>query len=144
MPPRRHDEEAALISEINVTPLVDITLVLLIIFMVTASLIAVPAIPLKLPEAQTGEPGKSQDDKKIKLQLTADGSLHLDGASTTMAAVELHIRSRLSAQPELQAVIGADEAVPHGKVVEVIDLVRRAGVLRFGISVRKKIAPDSR
>jgi biopolymer transport protein ExbD len=121
-----------MIVEINVTPLVDITLVLLIIFMVTASLIVSPAIKVDLPKAASGS---DQSKTTLALTLMKDGSLYLNGERSSDAAVAQYIGSELPKTPDLQAIIAADRAVPHGDVVHVIDLVKRAGVHRFAINV---------
>ncbi len=127
------DEDAGrMIVDINVTPLVDITLVLLIIFMVTASYIVSPAIKVDLPKAASGS---EQTKTTIALTLAKDGALYLNGERSSDEAVLKAIGIELPKNPELQAIIAADRAVPHGDVVHVIDLVKRAGVHRFAINV---------
>ena len=120
------------ISGINVTPLVDITLVLLIIFMVTATVIVSSGIKVELPKAASGS-----DQTRTTLALTLDkaGTLYLNGQKSDDQAVTRHIAQTLPTNPELQAVIAADRVVPHGDVVHLIDLVKRAGVRRFAINV---------
>ena len=126
------DDDASMIVDINVTPLVDITLVLLIIFMVTATYIVQPALRVELPHAATGE-----DTVKttLALQLEKDGVLSLNGAHASEDDVRAFIAKALPVKPDLQAVIAADKAVTHGAVVHLIDLVRQAGVHKFAISV---------
>jgi biopolymer transport protein TolR len=121
-----------MISGINVTPLVDITLVLLIIFMVTATYIASGGIKIDLPKAASGT---EQTKSTLALSLTKDGTLFLNGGKTSDAAVVKFIGETLPRTPDLQAIIAADRVVPHGDVVHVIDLVKRAGVRRFAINV---------
>ena len=126
------DDDASMIVDINVTPLVDITLVLLIIFMVTATYIVQPALRVELPHAATGE-----DTVKttLALQLEKDGVLSLNGARASEDEIRAFIAKALPVKPDLQAVIAADKAVTHGAVVHLIDLVRQAGVHKFAISV---------
>jgi biopolymer transport protein TolR len=126
------DEPGPAIVNINVTPLVDITLVLLIIFMVTASYIVSPAIRVDLPQAASGG---EQQRTSLGLTLTRDGALYLNGAPSTDDAVLRFIGGELPRNPDLQALIAADRSVPHGDVVHLIDVVRRAGVRRFAINV---------
>jgi biopolymer transport protein ExbD len=127
------DEDGGrMIVDINVTPLVDITLVLLIIFMVTASYIVSPAIKVDLPKAASGS---EQTKTTLALTLAKDGILYLNGERSNDEAVVRTIGVELPKNPELQAIIAADRAVPHGDVVHVIDLVKRAGVHRFAINV---------
>ena len=121
-----------MIVDINVTPLVDITLVLLIIFMVTASYIVSPAIKVDLPKAASGS---DQTKTTLALTIQKDGSMYLNGERSSDAAVAKYIGDELPKNPDLQAIIAADRVVPHGEVVHVIDLVKRAGVHRFAINV---------
>jgi biopolymer transport protein ExbD len=127
------DQEAGgIISEINVTPLVDITLVLLIIFMVTARFIVQKAIAVKTPKAVSGE------QVKTTLQLTLDEGrvLYLNGEKMDdRQKVSDYVTGAVNANPEIQAVITADRSVPHGEVVGLIDLVKLAGVKNFALTV---------
>ena len=121
------------ISGINVTPLVDITLVLLIIFMVTAKLIVSQSLPLDLPKAAAGE----QIQLVFGLELNAGGETFLDGKKLANDEAILPLAREAQAKnPELRAVIKADSAVQHGRVIRVLDLLKQAGVSRiaFGVS----------
>ena len=126
------DDAGRMIVDINVTPLVDITLVLLIIFMVTASLIVNPAIKVDLPKAASGT---EQVKTTLALTLTKDGALYLNGERSSDEAVVKYIGGELPKNPELQAIIAADRSVSHGDVVHIIDLVKRTGVHRFAINI---------
>jgi biopolymer transport protein TolR len=121
-----------IIAGINVTPLVDITLVLLIIFMVTATVIVNSGIKVELPKAASGT---DQTSTTLALTLMKDGSLYLNGERSNDQAVTGYIGQMLPRNPDLQAIIAADRVVPHGDVVHVIDIVKRAGVRRFAINV---------
>ncbi len=127
-----NDSGSELISGINVTPLVDITLVLLIIFMVTATVIVNAGIKVELPKAASGS---DQTKTTLALTLMKDGTLYLNGEKTDDQGVARYIGDALPRNPDLQAVIAADRVVSHGSVVHVIDLVKRAGVRRFAINV---------
>jgi biopolymer transport protein ExbD len=120
------------ITGINVTPLVDITLVLLIIFMVTASYIVSPAIKVDLPKAASGT---EQAKTTLALTLAKDGALYLNGERSSDEVVVRYIKGELPKNPDLQAIIAADGGVPHRDVIHVIDLVKRTGVHRFAINV---------
>lgn len=126
------DDDGRMITDINVTPLVDITLVLLIIFMVTTTYIVNPSIKVELPRAATGD---EQAKTELALTLDREGRLFVNGEATSEAQAEARIATLLPRDPEVQAIIAADRVVPHGRVVEIIDLVRRAGVRRFAIHV---------
>jgi biopolymer transport protein ExbD len=126
------DDSGRMITDINVTPLVDVTLVLLIIFMVTTSLIVNPSIKVDLPKAVTGN---DQARTTLALTLTKDGQLYLNGERTDEAQVAKQIAAELPKNPDLQAVIAADTVVSHGSVVHIIDFVKRAGVRKVAINV---------
>ena len=120
------------ITGINVTPLVDITLVLLIIFMVTATYVVKEAIEVDLPRAASG--GEAVGPT-LTLALDREGKLFLDGAPATPEATRAAVRAAVARSAEARAIISADRAVSHGRVVEVIDLVKREGLTRFAIDV---------
>ncbi len=123
------DEE--IISDINVTPFVDVALVLLIIFMVTATYIVAQSIPVDLPEAGTGEDVVTT----FAITVTADGQLYLDGEKKDAAGVRVKIRKARELNKDVRVVIAADKAVTHGRVVGIIDLVRKEGVAKFAINI---------
>ncbi len=123
------DDDDEPITGINIIPLVDIVLVVLIIFMVTASYIVTPAIRVELPKAASGEPVANT---VLSLVLTREGEMFLNGEATDEAQLTQFLRSEDAA--ELEAVIAADKDVPHGRVVGLIDLVKREGVVKFAIN----------
>ena len=121
------------ITGINVTPLVDITLVLPIIFMVTAKLIVSPkAMNLELPKAMTGK----DVQEVLSIVLYADGKAQANGRwlPSDDAALEI-AESEAGTHADVRAVIKADNAVPHGRVMHVLDLLRRAGLAKIGFGV---------
>ena len=125
------DEEP--ITGINVTPLVDIVLVLLIIFMVTAKLIVSKSVPLDLPKAASG----SDIQTVFSVVLSADGLTQVDGRTVQNDdAIFPLAKTARDKNPELRAVIKADSAVPHGRVIHVLDLLKQAqvGKIAFGVS----------
>jgi biopolymer transport protein ExbD len=129
---RGDDDGGGMIVDINVTPLVDITLVLLIIFMVTASYIVSPAIKVDLPKAASGT---EQSKTTLALTIAKDGALYLNGDRSNDDIVVRYIKGELPKNPDLQAIIAADGGVAHRDVIHVIDLVKRTGVHRFAINV---------
>jgi len=126
------DDGGRMIVDINVTPLVDITLVLLIIFMVTASYIVSPAIKVDLPKAASGS---DQTKTTLAITIAKDGALFLNGERSSDAGIVAYIGGELPKNAELQAIIAADKVVSHGDVIHVIDLVKRSGVHRFALNV---------
>jgi biopolymer transport protein TolR len=125
-------ESDDMITEINVVPLVDIVLVVLIIFMLTANLIAAQSIKVDLPEASTGE---AAEPTTVALLLSKDGSLYMNGAPTDEAALRAYIPGVIKSDPKAQAIIAADKEVSHGAVIHVIDVVRSSGIYKFALNI---------
>jgi biopolymer transport protein ExbD len=126
-----HDDE---ITGINVTPLVDVTLVLLIIFMVTATYVVKETIEVDLPRAASG--GQTVGPT-LALALDREGKLFLDGEPASPEAARAAVRAAVARSAEARAIISADRAVSHGRVVEVIDLVKREGLTKFAIDIER-------
>ena len=120
------------ITGINVTPLVDVMLVLLIIFMVASSYIVKPSIEVNLPKAATG--GDTLDTT-LSIVITEDGKLFLNGEKADEDAIKARCKVVAKLDADAQAIIAADTGTPHGKVVRIIDLVRQNGVLKFAINI---------
>ena len=121
-----------LITDINVTPLVDIMLVLLIIFMLTAHLIAKQAIEMQLPKAaqSTAVPPTT-----LAVTLSREGRMYLNGKATTPAALREAVQAAVAKDPKTQVMIAGDKDVSHGRVVWVLDLVKSLGVTSFAIQI---------
>ena len=114
-----------IIAGINVTPLVDITLVLLIIFIVTAKIIVTPAVPLDLPRASQSE----EMQVVFSIIIPATGSTLVNGeTANTDADVGRLAKDAIQKDPDVRAVINADGAVPHRRVIHMLDLVKSAGI----------------
>ncbi len=123
------------ISDINVVPLVDIILVVLIIFMVTAPMFMKPSINVHLPKAASGD---STAPSQLSITLAADGRIFFNGQAADEAAVGKKSAELLAKNPDIQAIISADKDVPHGRVIGVLDIVKGVGVKKFAISIDKK------
>ncbi len=125
---------------INVTPFVDIALVLLIIFLVTAKYLVAQSIPVDLPAAATG--ADTEVSAMLNVSIDARGQVFLDGRPATEQTLLDGVRVRSAGNAELRAVINADGAVTHRRVTQVIDLVRQGGVTRFAIQTEQPGAGD--
>jgi biopolymer transport protein ExbD len=129
-----HDDPDDAITGINVTPLVDVTLVLLIIFMVTSKMIlSSQSLPLDLPKASQG----SDIQVVFSVSMGADGTTQVDGkAIANDEAVLALAEAAQQKSPELRAIIKADSAVPHGRVIHVLDLLKQGHVnkIAFGVT----------
>jgi biopolymer transport protein TolR len=125
------EKDDPMITGINVTPLVDVALVLLVILMVTATYIAARTIPMNLPRAATGETTTTP----LSISIDPAGKLWLDGKAVTEAELSTRVRrARYGHEP--RAIIAADGATPHRHVVRVIDLLRQQGIGEFAINVQ--------
>ena len=120
-----------IITGINVTPLVDVTLVLLVILMVTASYVASKSIPMELPHSATSE----STPTTLTVSIDQAGRTYLDAEAIDEAGLQTRIRAARQADPETRAVIAADGRVSHAKVVRVMDLLRREDVTKFAFNV---------
>ncbi len=118
------------LNEINVTPFVDVMLVLLIIFMVTAPLMT-QGVEVDLPTTRTVK-NLPQDSENLVLSIKADGSLFLDEYKVGLEELEEHLK-RLVASQKKQLFLRADKAVPYGTVVQVMGEIKAAGIDRLGI-----------
>lgn len=121
-----------LITAINVTPLVDIVLVLLIILMVTASYIVSKSIPMDLPKSATGEATPTT----LSVSIDKEGKLYLDAEQITVESLRLKVRAARQKDHDARAVIAADGRISHAQVVSVIDLLRQEQIAKFAINVR--------
>jgi biopolymer transport protein ExbD len=131
-----HDGDDGLFCGINVTPLVDITLVLLIIFMVAAPLmVSNPAIKVALPKAVTGEEVKPSTLSLTLARDPVDGArLYANGKKTDEPAVRTLVAGLVEKNHDLQAIIAADRGVPYGDVMHIVDVVRALGVSKFALN----------
>ncbi|MEZ4224436.1 MAG: biopolymer transporter ExbD [Polyangiaceae bacterium] len=125
------EDDDGLIASINVTPLVDVVLVLLVVLMVTASYIAAQTIPLNLPKAASGE----STSTSLAISIDARGRLWLEGEATTAAALRTTLRQRGAAGP-VRVLVAADADTTHRNVVRVLDLLRQEGIHEFAINVQ--------
>jgi len=122
------------ITGINVTPLVDITLVLLIVFMVTAKLVVSQAMPLDLPKAASA--GETQT--MLTITLDAAGTLRVNEQMITEDVQLRALAAReLARAPELRAVLSASSRVEHGRVMHVLDVLRGVGVTKVAFGAEK-------
>ena len=127
-----------IIEGINVTPLVDIVLVLLIIFIVTAKMVVAPSVPLDLPQASTGE-----DVQTIfSVAIPKSGALLIDGEPVSDESLQARATLALGKDKQVRAVIQADGDVSHRRVIDVLDRLKSAGLTKvaFGTTQRASAA----
>ncbi|HAM37038.1 MAG TPA: hypothetical protein DCP85_14050 [Elusimicrobia bacterium] len=129
-------EDDDIVSGINVTPLVDVCLVLVIIFMVTAPLMSEPVIKVELPKAHTKE-GEEKD--KITITLGKDGRLALDYKEyATYDALEPDLKMKLALSDSKIVILKADENALHGRLVELMAKSKEAGAQSLTIATERK------
>ncbi|MEA2624165.1 MAG: biopolymer transport protein TolR [Candidatus Binatota bacterium] len=121
------------ITGINVIPLVDIVLVLLIIFMMTASFIVAPAVKVQLPQMSKAE---EPPPRSLHFVVDAGGGIFLNDKTVPAEQLMAVVQKEVAANPEVQVLVSADRGVPYGEVVRLLDLVRTGGVKKFAISVQ--------
>ena len=125
------------ITGINVTPLVDIVLVLLIIFMVTANFIVRETKEVDLPKAaKSGETVQGI----VNVVLDKDGKLFFDGSEVTEVELKAKIVEAVKKEKEPRAIITADQSLNYGKVMKLIDLVQLQGIAKFALNIQKEAA----
>ena len=119
--------EGSMMSEINVTPLVDVMLVLLTVFIVTAPLL-MNSVSVKLPKVAATT--SLQQSKDVKVSITKAADVYVDEAKISAGALELELK-KLNAKGDLQVQIMADEGVIYGEVAKAMAQIQRAGVTKF-------------
>jgi biopolymer transport protein TolR len=122
-------------AEINVTPLVDVMLVLLIIFMITAPMLT-QGLEVALPQAE-GRSFELASNNPAKVTITSAGAVYVDGTAVGSQNLELSLGPMLRNRGIKRALLEADEGVPYGRVVGVLDVMNRAGVQQLGMITRQ-------
>ena len=128
-------ENEGLISSINITPFVDVVLVLLVIFMVTAPMLVKDILELRLPKTQTGD---GQMMQTLGVAVNKDGNILLNGQLTDEAGLALTTKQTLAKNSQAQAIISADVEAAYGKVVKVIDILKTAGLEKFAVQIERE------
>ena len=121
-------------AEINVTPLVDVMLVLLIIFMITAPMLT-QGLDVALPQAE-GQSFELASNNPAKVTIASSGAVYVDGTSVGSTDLDLSLGPMLRTRRVKRALLEADEGVPYGRVVAVLDVMNRAGVEQLGMITR--------
>jgi len=126
------------ITKVNVTPIIDVALVLVIILLVTAPLLPAADLPVNLPQAATRE---AEDQRNVSVTLGSNGSLALDDKVVTEAQLRAGLVAKL-AEPgnaDLLVVVRADAAAPYSSVRSLLSMARQTGARRVAIATRQRI-----
>ena len=130
---KSHGKRGAAIAEINITPLVDVCLVLVIIMMVAATAIVAKTMKVQLPKSHNSEGAPANP---IKVVLLKDGSIQYDDAPATEDKVKHELEAAATADPDVSLVLSADKEVMHGRVVHILDLAAGAHIYKIAINVQ--------
>jgi len=134
---RRSAAGPELITKVNVTPIIDVALVLVIILLVTAPLISVADLPVNLPQAHTRE---AEDQKNVSITLGSGGELAVDDRIVAESELASALSQRLADLGEnVLVVVRADSDAPSGRVRALLDAARGAGAKRLAIATRQKV-----
>jgi biopolymer transport protein TolR len=115
-------------ADINMTPMIDVMLVLLIIFMVAAPMLTT-GVDVNLPESRTG---KSLESEAITISLARDGRLQMDDQFMAEGALKKQLRQRAAAGRKRPVLVRADHNIPYGRVIAIVDAIREAGFTQVG------------
>ena len=126
--------EDEVIDGINITPMVDVILVLLVIFMVTANFLKKESININLPKVQAADPNVSQS---VQVAMTRDGKILLEGQETTEEKLVANLERDLKFRPNMRLTLSADEKLAYGTIMKLMGVIRKAGVSRVALSVKK-------
>jgi biopolymer transport protein TolR len=134
---RRVAVSSELITRVNVTPIIDVALVLVIILLVTAPLLSVADVPVDLPQAQTRE---AEDERNISITLGTHGELAVDETRVRPESLTSLLQSRLaeSGNGDVLVVVRADSGAPYASVRDVLEKARAAGARRLAIATRQR------
>ncbi|MBY0315352.1 MAG: biopolymer transporter ExbD [Bdellovibrionales bacterium] len=123
-------------ADINIVPFVDIILVVLIIFMVTAPLVMKPAIDINLPQASSGE--VKEQEKNMEVMIAANGDIYLNGKPSSMDELKNEAGNVSMKKVDSGAILNADKAVTLERLTEVIDTIKLAGIKKLAFQIQKK------
>lgn len=132
-----YNSEDEPIAEINVVPLVDIILVVLIIFMVTAPLVLKPTIDVNLPQAKSGE-AKKNESKNIEVVVGKNGAIFFDGNQISLDQLKEQVANEAQSNPSSSVVLTADKDVTLDGLTSIIDVIKTSGIKKVGFSIQKK------
>ncbi len=132
-------DRGGMMSEINVTPFVDVMLVLLIIFMVTAPMM-VQGVDIELPKSQS--PPLVSEEEQLVLSLTADGKYFINESEFTFEELQVKLRAIREANPDQAIFVKADGALPYEKVIRMMSVAQAAGIGKVGLVTQPGAASE--
>ena len=127
-----NDDSDEIMAEINMTPLIDVMLVLLIIFMVTSSIAVNSGLDIDLPDVKTA--GKGKAETAVIISLTAQNEILVQGKKTELSALKVAIAEALKKEGTGLVILEGDKTSKLGNAVNIIDLAKAAGAVKFAIA----------
>jgi biopolymer transport protein ExbD len=131
LPGNGDDDE---IGYINITPMVDVLLVLLVIFMVTANFLKMESVNINLPKVNAADPNIQQS---VQIALTRDGKLMMEDTEVNEERMVTNLAKESRYRPNMRVTLSADERLPYGAIARVMGLIRQSGVTRIALSVKR-------
>jgi len=122
------------IGYINITPMVDVLLVLLVIFMVTANFLKQESVNINLPKVNASDPNVANS---VQIALTRDGKLLMEGLDTTEDRMVAYLAREAKYRPNMRVTLSADERLSYGTIARAMGLIRQSGVTRIALSVKR-------
>ncbi len=122
------------IGYINITPMVDVLLVLLVIFMVTANFLKQESVNINLPKVGASDPNVA---KSVQIAITKDGRLLMEGIDTSEEKIVASLARESKFRPNMRVTLSADERLAYGTIARVMGLIRQSGVTRIALSVKR-------
>ena len=129
--PGSDDDE---IGYINITPMVDVLLVLLVIFMVTANFLKMESVNINLPKVGAADPNVA---KSVQIALTVNGKLLMEDTEITEENMVLKLSKEAKYRPNMRVTLSADERLSYGRIARTMGLIRQAGITRIALSVKR-------
>jgi len=136
MKTRTQKDDDGMISDMNITPMVDVMLVLLAIFMLTANFIQKDSLNINLPKVAAADPDIRES---TQVSMTRDGLFYLDGIQVTETYLLESLTNEVKYRPNIRVTLSADESLSYGSVSRLMGLMRRGGITRIALSVTQGI-----
>ncbi len=130
----QNNNEENEIGNINITPMVDIMLVLLVIFMVTANFLKKESVNINLPKVSASDPNVAQS---VQVAVMKDGKIMLEGSPSDETRLTSSLARSVKLRPNMRVTLSADERLAYGDIAEVMGLIRKSGVARIALSVKR-------
>ena len=132
-----HSLEDEPMAEMNLIPMIDVALTLLMILMVTTAFIKHPGVSLKLPQTVTRE-GAPETNKDLTIVVASDNNLYLDGKQVSDADVQAHLKAVAAKDKESRILVKGDRNVPYARIMDVMDMARQAGLTHITLPTDPK------